>query len=109
MPIRSELELEQLLREHFSLSPDDIAAMTETAIFDGGMLRGLYIRPLRRATADQMGAFFTAAGARMGQFGDVRGDRVYRDQIPGSGQPPCKPKDNWTCWVPHNDPWTPSN
>jgi hypothetical protein len=110
MPISSELQLENLLRRNVpALSEEGLHAMLDTAEFrDDGWLVALYIRPLRAAPSGQIDRFFRDAGAFMGEYGDRSGGNVVPDHYPTShGNPPCVPRDNWSCWVPANNPWRP--
>jgi hypothetical protein len=108
MAIRSPEELESLLRANFlSVSDNALQVVLDTAIFSNERLLSLYIRPLRDATRADFGAFLAAARVYMGQLGDLTGGRVYENFIWHDGRPPCRPKNNWTCWVAANDSWRP--
>jgi hypothetical protein len=100
MAITSESQLMALLREMPSLSQDDREAMVDNAVFRDGRLAGLYIKPMRKCSPDEMNRFFLGAGAHMDGYGDPNGDEVRRDQHWSDAYPPCAPKDEFSCWVP---------
>jgi len=108
MPIpQTALQLETMLRQSLpSISTDGIRETVKTAIFINVRLAGLDLTYLRLAPRQQQDRFFRLANARMGQLGDPNGGRVYENYYTG-GNPPCVPRNTWTCWIAANDRWEP--
>jgi hypothetical protein len=115
MAITSERQLAQLLANMESLSNDDRIEIMKGAWFVKGRLRGLYIAPMMsKGNANEIKTFFTGAGALLftapgGQgVGLPGGGRVYADYYPtGHDNPPCVPRDGFSCWVPDSSDWEP--
>jgi hypothetical protein len=109
MAITSEQQLARLLAEMDSLTNDDRIEIMRGAYFVKGTLRGLYIAPMQRCPPAEVIGFFTSAGAFLFGVGGLQGGgRVYPDHYPtGHDNPPCVPRDGFSCWVPDSNPWKP--
>ena len=109
MPIHSPEELKRMLQStcRRSLSDGDIEVLEDTAIFQRGLLAGLYLKPMQKCAFDEMNNFYRMAGVHMRGMGDRAGGVVYADYYPTGVHPPCVPKDGWSCWVAAKTPWRP--
>jgi hypothetical protein len=113
MAIESAQQLRSLLNEMSSLNDSDRNFLAGTAyILPDGRLGALYMKIIMdKCRSVEIDQFFRGARARMDQYGDPAGDRVYYHYRPTGNPPPlppCEPQEYWSCWVSADNPWRPT-